>query len=261
MNRINPVRLLLLIAAVLAAAIYVQGQRLSTTNWASPVEIVVYPINGDGREATASYIASLDDGDFLALDAFMAEQAARYDVPESHPFITRLGPQVAVQPPQPTPRPGDPWHSHLLWQLKFRLWAWRHTPDDYSNYRRIRVFTVYSQPQPEVDLPHSLGAQKGLLGLVHAYAGPGSEPGNQVVLAHEVLHTVGATDKYTPEGYPVFPEGFAQADREPLFPQKWAEIMAGAMAIDERTSAVARNLRQCVVGEVTAREIGWLQAE
>ena len=248
-----------MIGALLAVAVYVQGQRLSTTNWASPLEIVIYPINGDGTETTARYIASLDDGDFLAVDDFLATQASRYDVPESQPFITRLGPAVDALPPQPTPKPGDPWYRHLLWNLRFRLWAWRHTPDDYSNYRRIRVFTVYSQPAADHGLPHSLGAQKGLLGLVHAYAGPDVGPGNNVVIAHEVLHTVGATDKYTADGYPAFPEGFANPDKDPLFPQKRAEIMAGTIAIDERASIEVRSLQLCRVGAVTAREIGWLR--
>lgn len=246
------------LAIVLATAIYVQGQRLSTTNWASPIEVVIFPINGDGSPGTAHYIATLDDRDFEAVDRFLASEAARYDVPETRPFITRVGASVAALPPQPTPRPGDPWYRQALWSLKFRWWAWQHTPDDASNYRRVRVFTVYSQPGALQTLPHSLGAQKGLLGLVHAYAGTDAQPGNNVVIAHEVLHTVGAEDKYTADGYPVFPEGFADAGKQPLFPQLRAEIMAGSLPIDETNSRQPTTLRTFVVGDATAREIGWI---
>jgi len=246
------------LAIALAAAIYVQGQRLSTTNWASPVEVVIFPINGDDSAATARYIASLGDRNFAEVDRFLANQASRYGVPETRPFIVKAGARVEDLPPQPTPKPGDPWYHVALWHLKFRYWAWQHTPDETSNFRRIRVFTVYSQADTAESLPHSLGAQKGLLGLVHAYAGSESEPGNNLVIAHEILHTVGATDKYTAEGYPVFPEGFADAEKKPLFPQLRAEIMAGSLAIDEITSRHPTSLRACVVGTETAREIGWI---
>jgi hypothetical protein len=250
------IRLLTLLLIIIGVGIYVQGQRLTTTNWASPVDVVVFPVNGDGSAATSAYIESLQPSAFDAIDRFFTAQARRYDVPETRPFVTRRGATVAERPPAP-PLPQDSLLTRMTWSLKFRFWAWRHTPDSVSNYRRVRVFAVYHQPRDDNELPHSLGIQKGLLGLVHCYADTGSARHNHIVIAHEVLHTVGASDKYAADGRAVFPEGLAEPEKRPLFPQRFAEIMAGSVALSEIESLTPPSLRQCAVGPRTAREIGW----
>ena len=45
-------------------------------------------------------------------------------------------------------------------------------------------------------MAHSTGLQKGMLGVVNAFASADQEGSNAVVIAHELLHTFGATDKY-----------------------------------------------------------------
>lgn len=253
----NPLRLLVLLLVALGVAIYVQEQRLSTTNWAETIEVVIFPINGDGSAAADSYIASLSDADFSEVDNFLATQAQRYGIPEQRPFSSRVGTRMNVLPP-PSPHPDDPLLKQIWWNLSFRWWTWRHTPDEDSNFRRVRVFAVYHEPGTLDRLPHSLGVQKGLLGLVHLFADRALASGNKVVIAHEILHTVGARDKYTPEGHPAYPAGFATPDQKPLFPQKHAEIMAGSIALGEHESVTAQSLRQCTIGRETALEIGWL---
>src|SRR5262245_21367658 len=100
--------------------------------------------------------------------------------------------------------------------------------------------------------------QKGLVGLVHAYAARGMAASNNIVIAHETLHTVGATDKYQRgSGTPIFPGGFAEPDRKPRYPQRYAEIMAGQRAISEREQEMPDSLNDVIVGDVTAAEIGW----
>jgi len=259
MKTFNPLRVLLLLLILLGVAVYIQGQRLFTTNWAQTLEVVIFPVNGDGSTASDAYIAGLGNADVAEVDTFLAKQAETYGIPVSRPFHTRIGPPVGALPPA-SPRPEDPKWQQLVWILKFRLWAWRHTPDDKSNYRRVRVFAVFHRPAGKDRLPHSLGVQKGLLGLVHLYAERELQPGNNVVMAHEILHTVGARDKYAEDGYPVFPDGFAEPNREPLFPQYQAELMAGTLALSEHESVAARSLTKCTIGPATAREIGWLTA-
>ena len=53
-----------------------------------------------------------------------------------------------------------------------------------------------------------------------------------MVIAHELLHTVGATDKYDPaanESSP--PEGYAEPDKIPFFPQTFVGLMAGRIPL------------------------------
>jgi len=103
-----------------------------------------------------------------------------------------------------------------------------------------------------------VGLSKGRIGLVHAFASAALNETNAIVIAHEVLHTVGATDKYDPAtNAPLFPQGFADADQRPRYPQQRAEIMAGRRAISEREHDMPDSLDDCVVGAATAAEIGW----
>ena len=86
------------------------------------------------------------------------------------------------------------------------------------------------------ELPHSVGLRKLLLGVAHVFANRRQQPVNNVVIAHELMHTLGATDKYDPaNNLPIFPQGFAEPDREPLYPQRFAEIMGGRIPISAAT--------------------------
>ena len=75
------------------------------------------------------------------------------------------------------------------------------------------------------------------------------------VVAHELCHPLGASDKY--DGNSVFPEGYAEPNREPRFPQPKAEIMALGRPVSAAKDAPVRNLNECVVGSVTAEEMNW----
>lgn len=72
------------------------------------------------------------------------------------------------------------------------------------------------------------------------------------------MHTLGATDKYKLNtGEPLYPTGFAEPDRQPLYPQRSAEIMAGRRAISATDFDMPSSLKDVVVGAVTADEIRW----
>ena len=82
-------------------------------------------------------------------------------------------------------------------------------------------------------------------------------PRNQVVIAHELLHVLGASDKYIMgTGEPEFPFGYAEPNRQPLFPQTQAEIMGGRIPLSAYESAMPESLEECRIGRKTAEEIG-----
>jgi len=107
-------------------------------------------------------------------------------------------------------------------------------------------------------LGHSLGLQKGSLGIVHAFANKKQAKQNNIVITHELLHTVGATDKYDSTGNPLAPDGLAEPDRSPLYPQRRAEIVAGSIASSATNAKMAKSLKQCALGKKSALEIGWM---
>ena len=123
---------------------------------------------------------------------------------------------------------------------------------------RIRIFVLYHDPTSLQAAPDSHGLQKGLIGVVHAFALPDMTGSNNIVIAHELLHTLGATDKYDLNtGAPLYPLGFAEPNSEPRYPQTKAEIMAGRRALSATDFDMPTSLRDVVVGPATALEIRW----
>jgi len=251
-------RILILIIALGAVLLYTQDQRLVTQGWYKPLEIVIFPINADGSNASDNYIDTLTTKHFAGIDKFIKKESEKFDVVSSTPTITTLGPEVSSHPPKP---PGSSANiiSIALWSMKLRWWAMKNTPDDKSNKHRVRIYVLYHDEKSNEKLEHSLGIQKGLLGIVHAFASSQQSKQNNIVIAHELLHTVGASDKYDAMGNPVPPDGLGEPDLQPRYPQRRAEIMAGTVAKNASESKMANSLKSCVVGEKTAREIGWIR--
>ena len=140
-----------------------------------------------------------------------------------------------------------------------RYWAW-HVAREVGPPAHIQLFVLYNDPKLHPRVPHSLGLQKGLLGVVHVFASKRDAGGNNVVIAHELLHTLGATDKYDPvTDQPVYPEGYAEPGRMPLYPQYLAEVMGGRIPLSATHSEIPGSLKRAVIGRATAVEINWLE--
>jgi len=122
----------------------------------------------------------------------------------------------------------------------------------------VRLFLLYHDSATLERVPDSHGLQKGLVGVVHLFADPALAARNDIVIAHELLHTVGASDKYDlGTGAPRFPIGYADPDQEPRYPQERAEIMAGRRALSDSEWEMPSTLAHVVVGPETALEIRW----
>ncbi|PID63057.1 MAG: hypothetical protein CSB44_02820 [Gammaproteobacteria bacterium] len=256
MPSFTTIRIAALLAALAVVGFIALHQHVYTRNWSDTLEVVVYPINGDGHTTTADYIASLSDEDFEIIDRWGIREAQRHDLDLSRPFMVRLGPEIRNHPPllSPEATPVDV----LIWGIRFRYWAWRNTPDK-GSLTRVRMFVMYVEGSDDQPLQHSLGMKKGLMGLVHAYATDRQTSQNNIVIAHELLHTVGATDKYGMGGTPVFPAGYAYPTRQPLYPQRSAEIMAGRIPTSKSSAYMAESLRSVIINDYTAEEINWRQ--
>jgi hypothetical protein len=168
-----------------------------------------------------------------------------------------LAPEVGSIPPA-APRGGNAAEIGL-WSLQLRWWAWRNAQLD-GPAPDVRIFVLYHDPERTARVPHSLGLAKGLVGVVYAFASEEQSEPNNVVIAHELLHTLGATDKYDlATNLPLHPDGYAEPGREPLWPQEFAEIMAGRIALSLEQAEMPLALSHTLVGAATAREIRWLQ--
>lgn len=229
----------------------------NTTDWREPLYVTVYPINGDGFDSTDRFIDGIQSDDFASIEAFMQKQASRFSVNIDQPVKIIAGEEIFEQPPEP-PRTANPFRI-AYWSLQLRWWASRATKNQPGPEPDVKLFLVYFDPNVTPMLSHSVGLQKGLVGIVNVFASDEQLQTNNFVTVHEMLHTLGATDKYGgPYHLPVFPDGFADPDKTPLFPQSQAEIMGGRIALSETTAAIPDGLTEVTVGPQTAMEIRWL---
>lgn len=250
-------RILILLIIFAALAFYTKTQKLKSRSWSESLQLVIYPINGEDSPDVEEYIEQLDGTVFSEIDQFFKNEADHYSLTTDQPTITRLGEVIQLHPPI-SPAPGSSFIKIIWWSLKLRYWAYRNTPDDESNLHRVRIFLIYHEAKKDKLLQHSLGLDKGLLVIAHVFASPHQEKQNNIIIAHELLHTVGASDKYNAANQPVFPEGYAEPDNIPLYPQTLAEIMSAKIPLSASQSKMAKNLKQCIIGEKTAREINWI---
>ena len=230
--------------------------QLRSTDWDESLWVVVYPVNGDNSPVTQKYIGTLSRDTFRSIESFLDDEANRYGMAISDPVTVRLAEQVADRPPLP-PVNGSTL-SVMLWSLKLRYWAYRN--DNFNGPKPdVQMFVVYHDPDTHNTLRHSLGIQKGMIGVVNAYAGRSLAQRNNVVIAHEFLHTLGASDKYDrANNQPIYPDGYAEPDRTPLHPQRKAEIMAGRIPLSDHQAVMPKSFTTSSIGAKTAHEIRWI---
>jgi hypothetical protein len=54
--------------------------------------------------------------------------------------------------------------------------------------------------------------------------------------------------------------GHAHSEQQPLYHQHFAEIMAGRIPHSQTQSKMPKDLRFCLLGKSTAKEINWVSA-
>ena len=139
-----------------------------------------------------------------------------------------------------------------------RWWSYRNA-DTKGAGTQVKIFLLYFDPAQTTRLAHSTGLQKGLIGRVNVFASRDMANQNNVVIAHEFLHTLGASDKYDRvTNQPIFPDGYAIPDQVPLLPQRYAEIMAGRTPVTQNSAETPAGLNDAVIGKETAVEINWM---
>ena len=248
------IRIAILLVILLVVSLSTWLTQARSTDWNNSLWVKIYPINADGSDQADRTIRGLDVEDFAAIETFIAEESRRYGRSVRRPVRMELGDEIREQPPSVSASPGV--LEIMLWSLRLRWWASSVTDAQDDPDPDVRIFVRYHDETGDYALDNSIGLQKGMVGIVNAFAGRQYRETNNVVIAHEFLHTLGATDKYeTGSGLPVFPDGYAEPDRNPLHPQKLAEIMGGRIAVSEFEARVPESLQFAIIGVATAREI------
>lgn len=248
------VSILLLILAYVALN---QWREHALLDWQRPLSVTLYPINADQSPQVAYYLPTLSTADFQAIEQYFRQASLAYRLPIDRPFLIRLGQRVHLIPPAP-PQTANLLES-IRWSLAFRWYAWRHTPND-GQHADIRLFLLYHDPKITPSLTHSTALEKGRIGRINVFGSARQHEQNLIVIAHELLHTVRATDKYDlNNGQPINPIGLVNPQQSPLYPQRLAELMGGRIALSPTQSRMPNRLEQTVISQLTAQEIGWVK--
>jgi hypothetical protein len=249
-------RIFVLLIVLVGVAMSAWSTKLRTTSWEKPLWVVVHPINGDGSDVSSQYIDTLERATFESVEGFMEAEGERYGLNLDEPVYIKLAPRVDALPPVP-PEKRDMLRV-MWWSLKVRFWGKR-VGATIGPPGTVRMFVIYYDPAHYKELGESFGLQKGLICVAKAFADWRMDEKNNVILAHELLHAVGATDKYDlATTLPLYPEGYADSDRVPRFPQDEAEIMGGRIPVSETEARMPAGLGYAVMGKKTAGEIGWI---
>ena len=209
------------------------------------------PLEGD---AVAAFRARIGD-----LESRLTEEFRRYRPGTMHPFaFTLAGPvDMAVGPPKAS---GDGVLAAV--EHAWALWRWTSRVDrdaelDTSAFDS-RIYVAAGPPVNEEELfVEGESEQGGRIGTVEVELDASMADLALFVTAHELFHTLGAIDKYDAKGRTLVPAGLAEPDRAPLYPQRFAEVMARNRSLTPEVEEPPTDLRELAVGPVTAREIGW----
>ncbi len=243
---------LLFILATVIQQTWLEKQHL---NWDNDLYVAIYPINADGSAKVSDYLRSLNNDDLVALEDYFSEEAAQYKLAIRQPIKVRLGSVVSDIPSAP-PSNGEVLPT-IVWSLKFRWFAWRHSPSMMVK-PNIRLYALFYDPVLHPVLSHSTALNKGRIGRVNVFGDAQYAKQNLIILAHELLHTLGATDKYDLNTtLPIYPDGYAEPNKIPRYPQQFAELMAGRTPVSEMQAEIPKNLKFTIIGNKTAQEIGW----
>ncbi len=224
--------------------------------WDRPLSVALVLVRHGpiGSDAAAAFEARIPE-----LDARMADEHARYARGHMHPFaFTFVGPvDIAESPPSAS---GESWLDAA--KQTWALWRWTSSVDgaahlDASSYDS-RIYVVARPPaSAQRELIEGESEEGGRLGTVEVELDASMADFALFVAAHELFHTLGATDKYDASGVALNPSGLAEPDLNPTFPQRFAEIMARNRPVAPGVEEPPVSLDQLAVGPATALEIGW----
>lgn len=226
-------------------------------NWDKPVKIVMHPINMDGQAETQKYIDSLSEKDFDEIEAFVLKKSAQYrSKPVEMDFV--LAKQISNKPLLPTEDVANSMWRTMLWSLQFRFFGvWNFKSSDFG--ADTVMYLNYHNPKGrKSELERSTALERGRMAVVNLYA-EDTRLNNPIVL-HELLHTFGAEDQYDLfNGSPIFPLGYAEPNKKPLYPQVKAEVMGAYIPVNEVDFMMPNNLSDVVMSEHTAKTLGWVK--
>ncbi|MBI5069197.1 MAG: hypothetical protein HZB56_13255 [Deltaproteobacteria bacterium] len=251
------VRIILWLTTLVVAAAYVYSVRRERSQrraWDRTLAVRVVLLAADPSAPGPALLRR----SLPALAARLAEEAERHRGAGPAPFsFTAHGPVVWREP-----LPLGPPDGSLLSRVRHALVVW-------GTLRRIdeaagpaadaadaRIYVLVEPHGEELrTFAEGAGAQGGEVGMVRAAVAGGDALLALAAIGHELLHCLGAGDKYGADGHALAPQGLVEPGPGP---QRFAEWMVGEVPLGPGRGRLPTSLGELAVGEATAREIGWI---
>jgi hypothetical protein len=259
-KRFFRIRVAVLLLALMLVVIYAVSSSLlrqARTDWARTLSVAVVLVAAGPLDPAA--IAALHTR-ARVLETALADEEHRYLPAGPKPFVfTVLGPIVAPSPP---PALGSDSTLDLL-AYTWRRWRWVRAVDAAAATSAgawdSRIYVVARPPTLDRErFVEGASEQGGRVGIVEVELDADTVDWALFATAHELLHTLGATDKYDAAGNALAPQGLAEPSLSPRYPQRFAEVMTRGRALSPTVDEAPDALGQLRVGGWTAAEIGWI---
>ena len=156
-----------------------------------------------------------------------------------------------------------PWWRILLqsWRYPRYFHALARSHGEEPDARGARVYVIYGKERGDL-AADSRGSRKGRIAVSFIPVNTSSSAYARVTVAHELSHVLGARDLYDPDTFLAqYPAGYVQPFARPLFPQRYAEIMAVDIPYSPTDEREVRSLDEVRVGYRTAADMGWISPE
>lgn len=254
--RIRVTVLLALLALVLAYAWRDRAAREERTRFERTLNVAVVLVEAAPVDPKALIVLRERTRE---LERRLADEFHRYRPEGPKPFsFVVFGPVAQGAPPPSRVEPS-------VWGLARRAWElFRFTRDvDSRASLPARGFDtrLYMVVRPPANASRAFveGAseQGGRIGVALVDLDESMADFALFVGAHELFHTLGATDKYDSAGRTLIPEGLAEPGLVPQLPQRFADLMAENRPLDATHEEPPTSLSELAVGPTTAKEVGW----
>lgn len=252
--------LLGLLAATISWALYDVRSRHERTRWRRPLEVAVAFVQ---LGVVDPRLVEALQARFPALEQRLGEEYRRYGGNLPRPIhFTLFGPVTVDRGPPPDP---DATFVALA-RHTYERWRWTHAVDVGSNLSSrgfdSRIYLLLRAPQDSArSLVEGSSEFGGRVGVARLELVASTIDLGLFVVSHELFHTLGASDKYGPDGRASIPDGLVEPARVPRYPQRYAEIMTRNLVVAPGVERPPDSLAELGVGALTAREIGWSGSE
>lgn len=256
--RAKHVRVAVLASVLVVVVLYALNdvlKRRDRAEWKRTLDVAFVLVTEGNADA-----AALDDvrRRVPALASRLRDQFTRYRPGAPAPFAFTLYGPVARQVALPE-APGDGVVAAM--RHAFALWRFTRDIDGRATLPSrgfdARLYVVVRPPSDRA-LVEGVSEHGGHIGVASTELDESTVDLALFVAAHELFHVVGANDRYAADGSTLFPDGLAEPDLVPQFPQRYAEVMARNRPLSATEEVRPSSLDELWVGATTASEIGWV---